>query len=61
MFASNYRLLSSLNVVIQNSSTFNDAVFRILPIIYFELNTHFLFFSADKRRVSYSVDSKLSS
>jgi hypothetical protein len=58
--ASNYKLLSSLHVVIQNSSSFKDTVFRALPIIYFELHTLFLF-PADKSRGSYSAGSKISS
>jgi len=58
--ASNYRLLPSLNVLIKIFLTFNNNEFRILSIIYFELNTLFLF-SSDKRRGSYPTSSKICS
>jgi len=60
LHAITYRLLSSLNVVIQIGLTFNDTDFRILSIIYFEINTLFLF-TPDKRRGSYPGGSKISS
>lgn len=53
MVASSHQLLSSLNIVMQNSSSFNNTVFRILSVIYYEINTIFLS-SADKRESSYS-------